>query len=335
MAEPLLLQFTGGREQVREVYDRYAAARDPWLRAMGMFYRAMHASEMGRLDGVEAELRVALREFRALGERWGAALVLTTLADLSDLRADHAASIAALEEAVAVGRQLNAWGDLAYIEARLALNRARIGELARARAELDQVARAALARRGQIDIDRWVTFMRTELAWREGDLAAVVGYCQDVLTAFDAYQAIWWEPMRARIRARLAMAVLAQGDDRRCRELLAAALDAAARWTEHPPLAAVLDACACYVLHPTGDADAVAITADRAELAARLLGAAHAVRGAFDESSLDAPQARAAARTALGQAAFDAAYRSAAGSTYQGAIDLARAALSSLESQRL
>jgi predicted ATPase/DNA-binding SARP family transcriptional activator len=368
MAEPLLLQFTGDREQVREVYDRYAAAQDPWLRAMGMFYRAMHASEMGRLDGVEPELRVALREFRALGERWGAALVLTTLADLSDLRADYAASIAALEEAVAIGRQLNAWGDLAYIEARLALNRARIGELARARAELDQVARAALARRGQIDIDRWVMFMRTELAWREGDLAAVVGYCQEVLTAFDAYQAIWWEPMRARIRARLAIAVLAQGDDRRCRELLAAALDAAARWTEHPPLAAVLDACACYVLRhadPTGPADSTgpadagptqpvgsasnaaiaadratgpsgpassasnaAITADQAELAARLLGAAHAVRGAFDESSLDAPQARDAARTALGQAAFDAAYRSAVGSTYQSAIDQARAALS-------
>ena len=35
MAEPLLLQFTGGREQVQEVYDRYATARDPWLRAMG------------------------------------------------------------------------------------------------------------------------------------------------------------------------------------------------------------------------------------------------------------------------------------------------------------
>ena len=48
MAEPLLLQFTGGREQVQAVYDRYATARDPWLRAMGMFYRAQHASEMGR-----------------------------------------------------------------------------------------------------------------------------------------------------------------------------------------------------------------------------------------------------------------------------------------------
>jgi predicted ATPase/DNA-binding SARP family transcriptional activator len=347
MAEPLLLQFNGGREQVREVYDRYATARDPWLRAMGMFYRAMHASEMGRLDGVEEELRVALREFRALGERWGTALVLTVLADLTDLRADHAASIAALEEAVAIGRELGAWSDLAYVEARLAIIRARTGELDRARSELDQVARDALARRGQIDIDRWVTFMRTELAWREENLPVVVDYCLEALTAFDARQAIWWEPLRARIRGRLAMAVLAQGDAERCRELLAAALDAAATWTEHPPLAAVLDACACYVLRRTdaapashtshtgrtsdaSDANADAAHAGdlaRAELAARLLGAAHAVRGAFDESSLDAPQARDAARDALGRAAFDAAYRSSADETYQSAIDLARAAL--------
>jgi hypothetical protein len=72
-----------------------------------------------------------------------------------------------------------------------------------------------------------------------------------------------------------------------------------------------------------------AITTDSAVLAARLLGAAHAVRGAFDESSLDAPQARDAAREALGPAAFDAAYRSTADSTYRTALDLAHAALSS------
>jgi hypothetical protein len=158
--------------------------------------------------------------------------------------------------------------------------------------------------------------------------------------------------------------VLAQGDEARCRELLDAALRATAAWTEHPALAGVLDACACYALRRPGlaptagpadtDGDAhtadpaitaapahtvdqahtavppdPAITAGRAELAARLLGAAHAVRGAFDESSLDAPQARAAARDTLGPAAFDAAYRSAADSTYQTALELGRAALSS------
>jgi predicted ATPase/DNA-binding SARP family transcriptional activator len=348
MGEPLLLQFTGGREQVEALYDRYATAGDPWLRAMGRFYRAQHASEMGRVDGVEEELRVALREFRAMGERWGIALVLTILADVIDLRADDAATIAALEEAVAIGRELNAWGDLSYVEARLALVRARSGDLARGRSELDRIGRATLTRRGQIDIDRWVTFMRAELAWREGDPAVVVDCCTQVLAAFDSYQAVWWEALRARIRSRLALAVLAQGDEARCRELLDAALRAAAAWTEHPALAGVLDACACYTLRrpglaptagpaptvdpaPTAGPAPTAITAGRAELAARLLGAAHAVRGAFDESSLDAPQARAAARDALGPVAFDAAYRSAADSTYRTALELAHAALSSPE----
>jgi len=248
---------------------------------------------------------------------------------------------------VTIGRELNAWGDLAYVEARLAIVRARAGDLARARAELDRIGRTALARRGQIDIDRWVTFMRAELAWRAGDPAAVVDCCLEALAAFDAYRAVWWEPLRARIRGRLALAVLAQGDEARCRDLLDAALTATANWTEHPALAGVLDACACYVLRRSGltqpsapapktdparnavpaDPARNAVPADRAELAARLLGAAHAVRGAFDESSLDAPPARAAARDALGPAAFDAAYRSAAGSTYQTALDLARRAL--------
>ena len=333
MAEPLLLQFTGGREQVQAVYERYATARDPWLRAIGLVYRAQYASEMGRLDGVEEELRVALREFRAIGERWGIALVLTILADVIDLRADDAATVAALEEAVAIGRELNAWGDLPYVEARLAIVRARSGDLARGRSELDRIGRTALARRGQIDIDRWVTFMRAELAWREGDPAVVVDRCTELLAAFESYQAVWWEPLRARVRSRLALAVLAQGDEARCRELLDAALRAAAAWTEHPALAGVLDACACYALRRAGLAPTAdtAITAGRAERAARLLGAAHAVRGAFDESSLDAPQARAAARDTLGPAAFDAAYRSVADSTYQTALELAHAALSSPE----
>jgi hypothetical protein len=39
-----------------------------------------------------------------------------------------------------------------------------------------------------------------------------------------------------------------------------------------------------------------------------LLGAAHAVRGCFDEGSLDAPAVREAARSRLAADEFDAAY---------------------------
>ncbi len=42
--------------------------------------------------------------------------------------------------------------------------------------------------------------------------------------------------------------------------------------------------------------------------AATLLGAAHSVRGCFDEGSLDSPAARDWVRTPLGPGAFEAAY---------------------------
>ena len=87
-------------------------------------------------------------------------------------------------------------------------------------------------------------------------------------------------------------------------------------------LGAVLDACAVYALgrDSRGGSDRAAA----AEQAARLLGAAHAIRGAFDESSLDAPPARAKSRETLGPEAFDAAYESALTSTYESALALAR-----------
>ena len=316
LAEPVLLQFQGEHERAQDQFDRYAQAGDPWLRAMGLVYRAAHARELGRLESAERDIHAALRETRALGEHWGSAIALTELAEYSELRADHAASIAALEEAVSLGRELNAWGDLTYVEARLAIVRARAGEFARARAELDRIEAVAAARGGAVDIDRWVTLIRAELAWREGDLALAARCCTDVLAAIEAHRAAWWEPLRARLRARLALVVLAQGDERRCHDLLAAALGASAAWAEHSALAEVLDACAYHAIHR-----------DQAELAARLLGAARAVRGAFDESGPDAPQARAAARAALGEAAFDAAYQSTAGLTYEESLALARATL--------
>ncbi|HVT68103.1 MAG TPA: hypothetical protein VHF26_10170, partial [Trebonia sp.] len=169
--------------------------------------------------------------------------------------------------------------------------------------------------------------------------------CEAVLAAVAPNTARWWQALRAQVKSRLAVAVLRHGDAGRCHALLAEALDAAAGWREHPALAAVLDACAYCVLHGTvrhgtvrhgtvrhgvvrhGAAAGEAGT-DDAERAATLLGAAHAVRGAFDESSLDAPPARAAAVQALGSARFAAAYEAGRTHTYESAVALARAALS-------
>jgi predicted ATPase/DNA-binding SARP family transcriptional activator len=319
MAEPLLAQYDGDQEKALAIFERYAAATDPWLRAMGRLYRASYAGALGRLDGTEEDCHAALALFRELGETWGTAITLTQIAEFVELRADHSAAIAALEEAVAIGRELGAWGDMSYIEGKLAIIHARTGEIARAQADLDRVVRDAVERGANSDTERWTAFMRAELAWRAGDLAGVTRSCDALLTTIGGLRAGWWQSLRAHLKTRLAMVALAQDDLPRCRDLLGEALSAVTSWVEHPTLGLVIDAIAAYVLRRDRDAGA--------ELAATLLGAAHAVRGAFDESSLDAPPARAAARTALGEPAFETAYASGRALGYEAAVSTASAAL--------
>jgi hypothetical protein len=155
--------------------------------------------------------------------------------------------------------------------------------------------------------------VRAELHWKRGDLSAAAASCTKVLAWLDEKQSPWWDGMRAQLVARLAMVVLRQGDQTRCRELLASALGTAAAWVERPALAAVFDAIAVFVLRsagPAGPSESVGLAgpSESVGLAATLLGAAHTIRGAFDESSLDAPGARDAARGVLGESGFDAAY---------------------------
>jgi tetratricopeptide (TPR) repeat protein len=320
MAQPLLAQYDGETDRAQQQFEWYITGRDPWIRAIGKVHLSAYAVSLGRLDSAEDSCRAGLAELRALGEQWGITVALTQLAELTELRADHAASIEAMTEAAAIGRGLGIWGDLTYVRARLAIIHARAGDLVRAREETAAVQRAVEARGGHVDTDRWVSFMLAELASRSGDYAEVARCCEAVLAGIAGNQARWWHSLRAMVKARLAVAVLRLGDRVRAVQLLNEALDCAASWLEHPALAAVLDGCAVYVLHRAGENDT--------ERAARLLGAAHAVRGAFDESSLDSPAVREAAKATLGPQAFGAAYESALTSTYESALTLARELLS-------
>ena len=71
----------------------------------------------------------------------------------------------------------------------------------------------------------------------------------------------------------------------------------------------------------------VQVDGEAAGRAATLLGAAHAVRGAFDEGGAEAPCVRSAAREALGAAAFEAAYESGRALSRDEAVTLVTQAL--------
>ncbi|WP_300605454.1 BTAD domain-containing putative transcriptional regulator, partial [Trebonia sp.] len=305
MGESMVAIYDGDAAGALALIGGYTTADDPWLRAAARMFRSAYTAMFGQLDGVEADCAAALAEFRSIGDAWGVAMSLMQLAEFAELRADHAAAVAALEEAEQIGRTLDAWGDMAYIAGMLAVARARAGDIDRADDDLRRGERSA-AGHAAVLASEWFHLTRAELAWRAGDLPAAARSCELALASLKNRQARWWLSLRSQVETRLALVVLEEGDTARCRELLAAALPAARDWVELPPLAALIDAAAALALH--GRRAAGADPGAGADLAATLLGAAHSIRGAFDESSLAAPRVRAAARRALGEPGFDAAY---------------------------
>jgi hypothetical protein len=176
------------------------------------------------------------------------------------------------------------------------------------------------------------------LAWCErsctgaGDADATVSQCADLLGWLKGKQSGWWDGMVAVVQARLALAVLTDGDEVRCRALLADALQVAAGWVERPALADVIDAIAVLTNHGDGFREGSgppdpAECVRRAQLAATLLGASHSIRGCFDEGSLDAPAARDALRARLGADEFEAAYERGRALARDDALALAAGAV--------
>jgi hypothetical protein len=314
MAQPMLALFSGDGDSALTVIETYTTMADPWMRAAGWLYRSTHCLALGRLDDTESDCRTALAQFRVLGDAWGIAVSLMQSAELAQVRGDYATAVAALEESAEIGLELQAWGDMGYIIGMLAAARARAGDLDRAREDMRRAERA-IAEVASTGTDEWILFTSAEIAWRAGDLATADRYCAASLAEIEGKRIVWFQGMRAQAEAMQAVIALAAGDAGRCREHLRAALAAARDWVELPPLATAIDACAAYALDVSGDA----------ATAAALLGAAHSIRGAFNEASLTAPRVREAARRSLGEAGFGAAYQRGRELSKQAAVECADA----------
>jgi len=326
MAEPMMALYDGDHEGAIHTFDRYLTVPDPWMRAMARLYRGSYTGGLGMMGEVEQDCQAALADFRAIGDNWGVSVTLAQLVEYTELRGDHAASLVALAESSRLGQELGTWADLPYIGGRIATVWARSGDFTRAWQELAKADQAADGK-GYTDSTRWLGLMRAEIAWRAGDLAQVTRSCGVVLDDISGLAAAWWESLRSQVKARLALVALIEDDAERARELLIEAFAAATSWVERPPVAAVIDAIAAYVLAVGPGEGAPAPAAADPVLAATLLGAAHAVRGAFDASSPDAPGVRAASRAVLGDDGFDAAYQRGRDLGFEGAVALGRQTL--------
>jgi predicted ATPase/DNA-binding SARP family transcriptional activator len=298
LGEPVVALFDGDPERALTLLNRFDAAADPWVRASAGMLRASFAGLLGFTAHVEDDVRRALAAFRELGEAWGMAGALLELAKFAGLRGDHAVEAAALEEAVELGRELGAWGDLPQIDAMLASVRIRMGDLAGAREDLERAERGDVGFRvDRPDSAAYLSVVRAELACREGDHEQAARHYGKTLDWLGGQKSAWYQAWRAQLQARLAVVLLESGEADRSRALLADSLRAAAVWIDRAALADVINGVAVFALR------------DDAALAATLLGVAHTIRSEFDEGGLDGPGVRQAAREGLGLPGFEAAYQ--------------------------
>lgn len=241
-------------------------------------------------DTAEQEFRAAAEKFRALGDRWGLALALGSLAGLANLRGDLAAAVVFAEEALTLAEQLGATEDVCDLLCDRADYQVRLGDLATAHADYSRAER--LARHAGLPTYQAAGLRGLgDLARFTGDLVAAGRYYEQALAKFDAR---WFRSAGNRAGALLGLGHIAEsaGDLARSRARYLQALEVTVANGTLPDGARALDALAGVTL---AEGDPVA--------AARLLGAATALRGTRLPTESEAP-----ARAALGDTAFETAY---------------------------
>jgi predicted ATPase len=286
---------------------------DPWLRAVSRMMAAHLRLNYGHsAESAEAEMRAALRGFRAVGERWGIGTTLSTLGDLAAARGEFEQAVEWQREAVALVREVGIREDVPQLEVKLAHQLWLAGDRAEARRVLKQARRTA-EEIGLPEVLAGVEYGYATMALQEGNVAEARDRMARTAETID--RSSYAPQFRAMSRSTRGLIEAAAGDLVAARALHAGALEVAVASSDSPVIALVL----------VGVADLALREGDPVR-AARMLGAADAIRGSADRSVPDVDRVTAGCRAALGDAAFAAAYQR--GAPVRPATVLAAAGLS-------
>ncbi|MEV5967335.1 BTAD domain-containing putative transcriptional regulator [Kribbella sp. NPDC051952] len=116
-----LVKLLEAQDQVLTAWESLLDQEDPWVRAMARLQLGKMAVMLGR-EGHDADenLRLALAEFRAVGERFGISFALAEIADRIATRGDFAAACDYLDQAVSVVTEFGAVDDVIRLHSRQA-----------------------------------------------------------------------------------------------------------------------------------------------------------------------------------------------------------------------
>jgi tetratricopeptide (TPR) repeat protein len=261
---------------------------DPWVRAMARWQVGKLRTILGQggLE-VEAQLELALAEFRTLGERFGISLALSELAGQLAMRGEFAGACEYYEQAITVLTEVGAVEDVIEVRTQLAPLYWLNGDRDASAAAIAEAERSAEGVTWPYALGA-LALAKAGLARLRGD-AGEARHQLGLVTTLSGDAA---EQPNVRAQIHDLLGYLA-GDLRESRTHRVAAWQAASETGAPAVIARML----------VGVAD-LAVRLDQYEQAARLLAASVGVRGLPDRSHPDVARIEQIARRHLGEARF-------------------------------
>jgi predicted ATPase/DNA-binding SARP family transcriptional activator len=287
LVEPLERMLQAPQEAL-SAFEPQLDDADPWVRALARLQMGKIRVMFGE-SGMDADayLETALAEFQALGERFGISFALTELADRIAVRGEYVRACELYERAVVAVAEVGAPEEVIRMRARQALLYWMAGDRDGSAASI-------------IEAERWaqrVTWPNAlaELALAKVDLARWAGEAEQARQQLAlATSLLGEEAERANYRAlRYDLLSRVTADLDEARGHCAAAFEAASEVGLPLLIASVL----------VGMAD-LALRRDQPEQAARLIGAAAALRGLPDDEQPDVAHIEQETRNRLGDTRF-------------------------------
>ncbi|RKN35488.1 BTAD domain-containing putative transcriptional regulator [Micromonospora musae] len=265
---------------------------DPWSEALGSLGFALVWLFDGRYDEARAELTAAYEGFRAIGERWGMILALTTLGEAAYRIGDPAAAADPMARALRLADDLGSTLDTAELLRTRADGRLGVGDLDGAEADYRQVAAIAQPA-GAPELSAAAHYGLGETARRRGELDEARRLCEQAVAECPAG---WFGAEIVRLAALVTLGQIADaaGDAPTARGHYRQVLGATVGMWDTPVVSAAVDGLIGPVLR-RGEGDRAAL----------LLGAVSAVLvGSGAEPAAQAAAVTGATRAGIGVERF-------------------------------
>jgi predicted ATPase/DNA-binding SARP family transcriptional activator/tetratricopeptide (TPR) repeat protein len=277
-------------------FDEVVADPEPWIRASALMIRGHIRLNFGREhDLAMRDFELALGLYESVGERWGQAFTLASIATLQSWAGDFAAAAVRRQRALDLASELGISEDGAQFRIHLARELWLMGDRQQALVEMHEALRSA-ERLGLPDPAALAHMGLGELARVSGDLATARLHLE---RAGEMSAELSIGPQfRALVLSAVGYLHADEGDLRGARARHEEAVRVARSSMDAPVIAQVL----------VGLADVCLREGDAAK-AAEWLGSSIAIRGTIDRTLVDQDRVEAGSREALGDDAFEVAYQ--------------------------